>query len=191
MTFKQTILKAVYPFLMRLTRVNATILENKNLKRPPVSFYNLQALLANHTAFNFANAKGKKLLLVNTASNCGYTAQYQELQQLYNQYQDKLVMIGFPSNDFKEQEKLSDEEIASFCQVNYGVTFPIAKKSVVVKGPNQNEVFKWLSQQHFNGWNNQPPSWNFSKYLINEEGVLTHYFGPSVSPLSKTIVEAL
>lgn len=135
--------------------------------------------------------QGKKILLVNTASNCGYTGQYSELQQLSEQYADKLAVIGFPANDFKEQEKDGDDAIAQFCQVNFGVQFPLARKSSVVKGLQQNAVFAWLSNKQQNGWNDQAPSWNFSKYLIDESGTLTHYFGPAVSPLSKEVTNAL
>ena len=95
---------------------------------------------------------------------------------------DKLVVIGFPANDFKEQEKGNDEQIARFCKLNYGVTFPLAKKSSVVKGPGQNVIFRWLSDKTMNGWNIQAPSWNFSKYLIDERGLLIGYFDPSVTP---------
>ena len=121
-------------------------------------------------------------MIVNTASECGYTAQYAELQQLYTKYADQLTIIGFPSNDFKEQEKGTDDEIAAFCKVNFGVTFPLAKKSSVLKGLGQNEVFQWLTMKEMNGWNEQQPTWNFSKYLIDEKGRLTHYFDPSVVP---------
>ena len=131
------------------------------------------------------------MLLVNTASDCGYTGQYDELQKLYEEYQNKLIVIGFPANDFKEQEKGSDEEIAQFCKINYGVTFPLIKKSSVIKGNSQNEVYQWLSNKNLNGWNDQQPTWNFSKYLINEEGALTNYFAPFISPLSKDVIAAI
>ena len=121
-------------------------------------------------------------MLVNTASNCGYTAQYKELEELYEKYKNQLVIIGFPANDFKEQEKGSDEEIAQFCRVNYGISFPLSKKSVVIKSPEQNPVFRWLTDKSRNGWNDKPPTWNFSKYLVNEEGTLTHYFDPAIPP---------
>jgi glutathione peroxidase len=140
---------------------------------------------------DFGKLKDKKVMIVNTASNCGYTNQYSELQELYEKNKERLVIIGFPSNDFKEQEKGSDEEIAQFCQVNFGVSFPLAKKSVVIKSAEQNKVFEWLTHREFNGWNEQQPSWNFSKYLVNENGVLTHYFDPAVSPLSSDILKAI
>ncbi len=140
---------------------------------------------------DFSTLKGKKILLVNTASNCGYTNQYNDLQKLHQRYSDKLVVLGFPANDFKEQEKGNDEEIAQFCQVNFGVSFPLAKKSRVVKSVEQNPVFNWLTDKSKNGWTNKQPSWNFAKYLVNENGILTHYFDPSISPLDKQVISAI
>jgi glutathione peroxidase len=147
--------------------------------------------LNNGNSVPLASFKGKKIMLVNTASDCGYTPQYEALQSLYEQYNRNLVIIGFPANDFGEQEKGNDSEIASFCTINFGVTFPLAVKSVVIKSDQQNVVFQWLSDKSKNGWNNQPPSWNFSKYLINEQGVLTHYFDPAVSPTGTDVVKAV
>ena len=100
-------------------------------------------------------------------------------------------MIGFPANDFKQQEKRTDEEIARFCKLNFGVTFPLMKKTVVIKTAEQNEVFQWLTDSTKNGWNNKAPSWNFTKYIVNEEGVLTNYFGASVSPAGKDVIKAI
>jgi glutathione peroxidase len=135
--------------------------------------------------------QGKKVLLVNTASDCGYTAQYKELQQLQDRFADRLVIIGFPANDFKEQEKGDNASIADFCQRNYGVRFQLAQKTSVVSGPLQHPVYRWLTDSSQNGWNTKAPSWNFSKYLVDEEGRLTHYFDPSVSPLSEALIKAL
>jgi glutathione peroxidase len=167
------------------------MLENKDEVKPMTSIYDLSITLNNGQTKPLADFKGKKLLLVNTASNCGYTDQYKDLQQLYEQYKDDLVVIGFPANDFKEQEKGSDEEIATFCQVNYGVTFPLAKKSTVIRSAAQNPIFRWLSDKQQNGWNEEQPTWNFSKYLVNEEGQLTHYFDPAISPTSKEVIDAI
>jgi glutathione peroxidase len=100
-------------------------------------------------------------------------------------------VIAFPANDFHEQEKGSDEEIGKSCKVNFGVTFPIALKSSVIKGNDQQKVFHWLTDKTKNGWNNKPPSWNFSKYLISEEGLLMNYFDPAISPLSEEILKAI
>lgn len=193
MTYRQKVLKTVYPVWMwwaRLTGHNSAELSNQEVE-PPVSFYSLKTTLNNGNEFDFSSLKGKKVLLVNTASSCGYTDQYEELQKLYERYNNSLVIIGFPANDFKEQEKGTDEEIAQFCKLNFGVTFPLVKKSVVIKKDQQNEVFKWLTDSTENGWNNKQPSWNFCKYLVNENGVLTNYFGSSISPLNKDVLTAI
>ncbi len=193
MTARQKVLKAVYPawiFFTKLIGKNTDALVNEN-KAPTVPFHSLKAVLNNGTTYDFEALKGKKVLLVNTASDCGYTGQYDELQQLYKKFENKLVILGFPANDFKEQEKGSDEEIAQFCKVNFGVTFPLMKKSSVVKNESQNEVYKWLTDSTKNGWNSKQPSWNFSKYLVNEEGILTHYFDPSVSPVSEQVLKEI
>jgi glutathione peroxidase len=193
MTYRQKLLKAVYPVWMwfaRTTGKNTAKLSNQQ-KMPPVSFYSLTATLNNGDTLNFEDLRGKKVLIVNTASDCGYTDQYADLEKLYEEFKDRLIIIGFPANDFKHQEKGTDEEIAKFCKLNYGITFPLAKKSVVIKDPAQNLVFRWLTDTTLNGWNSRPPSWNFSKYLINEEGVLTNYFGSSVSPSGDEIKNAI
>lgn len=194
MTYRQKVLKAVYPAWMwftRLTGKNSTVLSNKAGVKPPQSFYDLSVQLNNGRQLSLDTFRGKKVLLVNTASNCGYTNQYGDLQQLQNEMSDKLVVIGFPANDFKEQEQGDDATIGQFCTLNFGVTFPLAAKSVVVKKEGQNPVFQWLSDKNKNGWNEQAPIWNFSKYLINEEGVLVDFFAPSISPQSKEVKAAL
>ena len=193
MTYRQKMLKAVYPALMWFTKLsgkNTKELSNKDVI-PPVSFYSLQGVLNNGDTILFNSFRDKKVLLVNTASDCGYTNQYEDLQKLSEQYKDKLVVIGFPANDFKDQEKRADKDIAEFCKLNFGVTFPLMQKSIVKKSAQQNPVFQWLTDSTKNGWNKKYPSWNFSKYLVNEKGVLTHYFGSSVSPLSKEVVAAI
>jgi glutathione peroxidase len=193
LTPRQQILKWIYPFFVwykKRTGENKKIELMQNIT-PSAPFYNLSALLNNGNELPFDRLKGKKILIVNTASNCGYTNQYTELQELYEKQKEKLLVFAFPSNDFKEQEKGTDEEIAQFCQLNFGVTFPLAKKSVVIKGEGQNKVFEWLTHKELNGWNEQPPSWNFSKYLVNEQGILTHYFDPAVSPCDAEILKAI
>ena len=193
MNYRQKVLKAVYPawmWITRLTGLNTAKLSNKD-KIPPVSFYTLNTVLNNGDSLDFATLKGKKVLLVNTASECGYTHQYEDLQSLYESQGGHLVVIGFPANDFKEQEKGTDEEIGAFCKKNYGVSFPLSRKAVVVKSAGQHPVFQWLCDAAKNGWNSKAPSWNFSKYLVNEKGMLTHYFDPSVSPKSDAVLSAL
>ena len=193
MTIRQQLLKLVYPifriFSSYSSKTNKIKTNHKNTN-PKVSFYSLQSSLNNGTLFSFENLKGYKVLVVNTASDCGYTAQYEELETLFQQYQNKLKIIAFPANDFKKQEKKDNDSIAQFCKLNYGISFPLMQKTKVV-GSNSNEVFKWLSNEQLNGWCNQQPVWNFSKYLIDENGVLTHFFGPAISPLSTLVIKAI
>ena len=194
MTFRQKVLKAIYPFFTgsnRLFGKNNRISRNNGNAKPPISIYDISIRLNNGSNLALKELKGKKLLFVNTASDCGFTGQYTELQKLYTREKDKLVIIGFPANDFKEQEKKSDQEIESFCTLNFGVSFPLASKSVVVKSNQQNELYQWLTDKRKNGWNDQQPSWNFAKYLVSEEGILTAYFDPAVSPLDDEILKTL
>lgn len=192
MTFRQKVLKTVYPAFIWLTKLTGKNTEKlSSTKEPIVSFYTLRDTLNNNSILNFETLKGKKVLLVNTASDCGYTNQYNDLQKLSELYKDRLVVIGFPANDFKEQEKGTDDDIAQFCKINYGVTFPLIKKSTVIKSAEQNPIFQWLTNAANNGWNDKAPSWNFSKYLVNEKGVLINYFDPSVSPLDSEVKNAI
>lgn len=159
--------------------------------KPSTSFYSLKITLNNGEELDFASLKGKKVLLVNTASKCGFTPQYEGLEKLYEKYKDQLVIIAFPANDFANQESGSNEEIAQFCKANYGVTFPIAMKAGVIKNEAQQEVFKWLTDKKLNGWNDQAPEWNFSKYLVNENGELVSYFKSSVKPFDSQIISLI
>jgi glutathione peroxidase len=193
MTIRQRLLKFVYPALMWVTRLgnkNTEIITH-SAQVPPVSFYGLQAVSIEGKTIDWTSLRGKKVLLVNTASDCGYTAQYATLQALQDRFADRLVIIGFPANDFKEQEKGDNASIASFCQRNYGVRFLLAQKTSVVPGAQQDPVYRWLTDPSQNGWNRKAPSWNFSKYLVDEQGRLTHYFDPSVSPLDESVIKAL
>ena len=193
MTPRQKILKAFYPALMWVNNIagnKSSVLNNESVQ-PAVSFYSLQATLSGGTSFNFSSLKNKKVLIVNTASDCGYTDQYAELEKLYQQYKGQLEILAFPANDFKEQEKGNDAAIAEFCKINYGVSFPLMARSTVIKSANQNPVFNWITNPASNGWNSKAPGWNFSKYLVNDKGQLTHYFDSGVSPLSKEIINAI
>lgn len=193
MTTRQKLLKIFYPLFVWYKKAKAakTFLQNEKNRPPILSFYSLSAELNDGSILPFSKLKGKKVLIVNTASDCGYTAQYAELQQLHERFRASLVIIAFPSNDFKRQEKGSDEAIASFCKSNYGISFPIAGKTVVAKKPKQHQVYQWLTRKEMNGWNDRSPSWNFSKYLIDEDGTLQNYFEPFASPLSEEVLKAL
>jgi len=193
MSYRQSILKSIYPMIMWSTHSNGKkqSLENKNGATPAMSFYDLTMIAIDGTPFNFSNLKGKKIMIVNTASDCGYTGQYEALEKLQQQYKEQLVVIGFPANDFKEQEKSDNQNIAAFCKKNYGVSFPLMEKSIVIKKNHQNLVHKWLSDMSLNGWCNQEPAWNFCKYLINEQGILVNYFPMTIDPLDPSVIAAI
>lgn len=188
----QKFLRFVYPAYVRLSRISpnkSRVLTNHNIA-PPLSIYALQAELRDGKMFDFETLKGKKVLIANTASGCGFTEQFDQMQQLYKTYTDKLVVLAFPANDFGE-EKANDEEIAIFCKENFRVSFPLMKKSLVKKGKQQNRIFQWLTNPAENGWNSQPPTWNFCKYLLDEKGKLVGYFGSAIEPIGSEIVSAI
>lgn len=134
--------------------------------------------------------KGKKILIVNTASKCGYTPQYESLEKVYEQYKDKLVIIGFPCNQFGGQEPGSNQEIVDFCKKNYGVTFPLADK-VDVKGENTAAIYQWLTQKSKNGVVDATISWNFNKFLLDENGKMIAYYPSNIKPDSDAILSHL
>ncbi len=157
---------------------------------PTQSFYDFKMLAIDGTEIDLSQYKGKKVLVVNTASKCGFTPQYKDLEALHQKIGDKLVILGFPANNFMGQEPGSNTEIASFCQKNYGVTFQMFEKIDVV-GKNQHPLYKFLSDKTLNGWNDQAPSWNFCKYLIDENGRLLKFYKSGVNPLDDEIVNAV
>lgn len=173
-----------YPLMMKiskLTGIGRKIKSNNMAKQPPESFYSLHAIANNGKEISFETFKNKKVLLVNVASQCGYTPQYAELEELHRSNND-IIILGFPANNFGSQEPGSDEEIAQFCQLNYEVTFLLFRKADVV-GKNKQPVYKWLTEPDKNGWNDEEPKWNFYKYLVDENGKLVNVFSSSVSPV--------
>ncbi len=152
------------------------------------SFYSLTANDIDGKSINFSKYKGKKLLIVNVASKCGYTSQYKDLQELHRKYNDKITILAFPSNNFGFQEPGSNDQIEEFCETNYGIEFQLFEKSSV-RGRNTNEVYKWLSSSISNGWNDKSPRWNFFKYLIDENGILKYVYSSNVNPLDKEIID--
>jgi glutathione peroxidase len=159
--------------------------------RPAVqSFYGLSATSNNGHEINFSEFKNKKVLIVNTASDCGFAAQYRELEKLYTTHKDSLQILAFPANDFK-QEKYEDHQIDEFCKTNYGISFPVMRKSKVKIHSTQNLVYEWLTDKDRNGWNEMEPTWNFCKYLVDENGNLTHFFESTESPLGRNIIDAI
>ena len=139
---------------------------------------------------DFSLFKGKKILIVNTASACGYTPQYKELQELFDLYKEKLMVVGFPANDFGGQEPGSNADIQVFCTQNYGVTFPMAAK-ISVTGKGMAPIYQYLTQKEQNGVLNAEIKWNFNKFLIDETGFVIKKFESSVSPMSKEIISLL
>ena len=139
---------------------------------------------------DFSKFKGKKILIVNTASECGFTSQYEGLQKLYETYKDQLVIVGFPANNFGGQEPGSNQEIGAFCEKNFGVTFPMAAK-VSVKGEDTAPIFKFLTEKDLNGVKNTTILWNFTKFLIDEDGNLIDSFISTTKPTSESITKYL
>ncbi|MDR0802164.1 glutathione peroxidase [Fluviicola sp.] len=137
--------------------------------------------------FNMASLKGKKVMIVNTASKCGLTPQYEELEKLYQIYKDSnFIIIGFPSNDFMSQEPGSNAEIKEFCSKNYGVSFPMMSK-IEVKGKNKHPLYQFLTEKSKNGYSDNSVKWNFQKYLINEQGKLVKVVSPTTKPMDQEI----
>jgi len=191
--FLQKILKSIYPVRMKFseaTGLGKNSTKNKTMSKPNTAFYSLHATLNNGKNFSFENLKGKFVLLVNTASNCGFTGQYDDLEKLSQAHKNNLVVLGFPANNFGGQEPGADESIAEFCRINYGVTFPLFQKASV-KGNDMQLVFKWLSDAAENGWNNEAPNWNFCKYLVSPDGILLNFYSSAVSPLSAEVVDQI
>jgi glutathione peroxidase len=152
------------------------------------TFYDFTVKDINGKDYPLSQLKGKKVLVVNTASKCGHTPQYEGLQELYEKYgADDFMIIGFPANNFLKQEQGSNEEIASFCSINYGVTFPMMSK-ISVKGDDQHSLYKWLTSESDNGLEDSKVSWNFQKYMIDEDGQLVGHFSPKTKPANEELV---
>ncbi len=157
---------------------------------PSKSFYHLEAKTIDGGMISMSQFKGKKILIVNVASECGYTPQYQSLQNLYEKNKEDLHILAFPSNNFLNQEPGTSSEIKKFCKVNFGVKFDIFEK-ISVTGKNIHPIYEWLSNKKSNGWNEQKPTWNFNKYLIDENGSLIGYWASAIDPLSDTILNKI
>jgi len=156
----------------------------------PETFYEFKMESIDGSIIDFSSFKGKKVLIVNVASKCGYTPQYEDLQKLHELYGNKVTVLGFPANNFGKQEPGSNEEIALFCSENYGVTFQMFEKISVI-GDDMAPLYHWLSEEKYNGWNNEEPNWNFCKYMINEKGELVAFYPSKVKPLSDEIITKL
>ncbi|MCH6199476.1 glutathione peroxidase [Aquiflexum sp. LQ15W] len=154
------------------------------------SIYDFKMKDINGEEVDFSQYKGKKLLIVNVASKCGYTPQYEDLQKLHEEHGDDVTIIGFPANNFGGQEPGTNEEIKEFCSSKFGVTFQMMDK-VSVKGADKSPLYRWLSDKDMNGWNEKEPTWNFCKYFINEKGELVKFFPSSVKPMDEEILKLI
>ncbi|MCJ8164866.1 glutathione peroxidase [Pontibacter sp. E15-1] len=150
-------------------------------------FYGFQVKSLDGKNVDFSQYKGKKVLLVNTASECGFTHQYTDLQQLHEKFGNEVVVLGFPANNFGGQEPGKNEEIATFCEKNYGVTFPLFEKISVV-GADKHPLYVWLQQ---NSPSQEEPNWNFCKYLVDEEGQVVAFFPSKVEPMGQELLSAI
>jgi glutathione peroxidase len=169
----------------QISKTNSNTI-SENMSKETIYQFKVEDLSGN--SFDFASLKGKKIMIVNTASKCGLTPQYKDLEALYKEYKDKgFVIVGFPANNFASQEPGTNDEIASFCQLNYGVTFPMMDK-VSVKGSDMCEVYQFLTQKSKNGLQDSEVEWNFQKYLINESGQLEKVISPKTLPTDASIV---
>ena len=176
--FKKTILTLIS--IMSLTLNSQTMVNNSIHQFKVADIYG--------DIFDFSKLKGKKVMIVNTASKCGLTFQYEALQKLYSQYKDlNFIVIGFPSNDFLWQEPGSNEEIIDFCEENYGVTFPMMSK-VTVKGSKKHPIYQFLTQKSKNNFKDSRVTWNFQKYLINKDGRIEKIISPRTRPDSEEVV---
>jgi len=185
--------KTIYQFLKlagSILGIKGKKLLNKMNTIPEKSIFDLESKTNSGKVVSFEAYRGQYLLIANTASQCGYTVQYAELQQLQDQHAGKLTVFAFPANNFGEQEPDGDKDIANFCAVNFGVKFPVMIKSDVV-GATRNPVFKWLTDPAQNGWNSKEPTWNFCKYLVGPDGKLLGFFESAVSPLDDKIQKLL
>lgn len=168
-------------------KVSAVATNQKNMEKENI--YQFKVTDLSGEVFDFSTLKGKKIMVVNTASECGLTPQYKDLEAIYEKYKNKnFVIVGFPANNFGSQEPGSDKEIATFCEQNYGVTFPMMSK-ISVKGSDMHEVYKFLTQKSKNGLEDSEVQWNFQKYLINENGELEKVIAPRTLPTDDSVTK--
>jgi glutathione peroxidase len=179
-------MKNLLLFITIVSFINLGICQNENVMDQTIYQFKVKDIEGN--SFNFQNLRGKKIMIVNTASKCGLTGQYKALQKLYDRYKDSgFVIVGFPANDFLWQEPGSNREIAAFCEKNYGVTFPMMSK-IKVKGSEMHPLYQFLTQVRKNGQKSSTVSWNFQKYLIGIDGQLSKIIPPRISPLSEEVI---
>lgn len=175
---------------MRILFICATAFITLAAFKGAQDIYSFKVKALDGSEINFQKFKGKKIMIVNTASKCGNTPQYEELQKLYDQYKDKLVIVGFPANNFGAQEPGNNEEIREFCTKNYGVTFPMAEK-ISVKGKDIHPLFQYLVNEAKKKGIENPIQWNFTKFLLDEKGNLITVIHHKAKPLSEDVVKYL
>lgn len=174
-----------------LITISGSVAAQEKSTPETMSFHDLSAVDINGRPFSFSALKGHKVMVVNTASECGFTPQYKQLEELYGKYKAAgFIIIGFPSNDFGGQEPGDEKQIAAFCEKNFGVTFPLMAK-VVTKGAGQSPVYAWLTKKSENGVLDSEVKWNFQKYLIDENGRLVEMLPSAVEPLSEPVLHWL
>lgn len=179
-------MKKIALILTFILLANSSFCQNDNSMEKTIYQFKVKDIEGN--IFDFQKLKGKKIMIVNTASKCGLTGQYKDLQKLYEQYKDSgLIIVGFPANDFLWQEPGTDKEISEFCDKNYGVTFPMMSK-ISVKGSNMHPVYQFLTQASKNGFKSSSVSWNFQKYLIGTDGKLDKIVTPRTAPMSEEVI---
>lgn len=182
--FTIVVLTMIFPFLI------GSNTEKEAESQSLTSIYSIKINDLEGNPIDLNKFKGKKILFVNVASECGFTPQYEDLQTLYENYEENLVVIGLPCNQFGEQEPGNSQEILEFCQTNYGVTFILTEK-IDVKGESQHELYAWLTQKELNGLKNSTVKWNFQKYLVDENGQLIEYFNSAIGPLNSKITDLI
>jgi glutathione peroxidase len=179
-----------YTYYDFTSKILSRPMQTDTITTEPTSFFSYTVNSLDGQPISLEQYKGKKIIVLNVASECGYTPQYANWQAFYEAHKDKVVVLGFPCNDFGGQEPGEAKSIAGFCQKNYGVTFPMFEK-VAVKGTSKAPVYQWLTDPALNGWNKQEPSWNFCKYLIDENGKLVNFFASAVKPDNADFVKAI
>jgi glutathione peroxidase len=181
---------AATAFQCGFNRQSSRPADTNNARSAMSSFFDLKVNDLNGNPVDLHQYQGKTIVVLNVASECGFTPQYADWQRFYEANRNEVVVLGFPCNDFGGQEPGAPAQIATFCEKNYGVTFPLMEK-VNIKGADKSPVYRWLTDPSQNGWNSEAPGWNFCKYLINEKGELTHFFGSSIKPDSQAFFDAL
>ena len=179
-------IKTLNIILILLVTLISIEYNSNNIKTKPMPIYDITINDIEGKGINLNDFKGKYVLFVNVASNCGFTRQYKDLQSLYDKYKDELVVVGVPCNQFGGQEPGDEEQISIFCSEKYDVTFPMTEK-IAVRGSNQHPLYKWLTSKDLNGRKNSSVKWNFQKYLVDKDGNLIDYWYSLTNPTSSKI----